>query len=64
MAKATVPPTALVSEVIALAVAVPVTAGANAVAEKGRVAMAVPGAATVPPVGLKTSLPDWHRSAR
>jgi hypothetical protein len=41
-------PVALVSEVIALAVAVPDEDAPNAVADRGRVATAVPGAPTVP----------------
>ena len=41
-------PVALVSEVIALAVAVPEDDAANAVADSGSVATAVPGALTVP----------------
>jgi hypothetical protein len=50
-------PVALVSEVIALAVAVPVEDAPNAVALNERVATAVPGAATVDGDMRNTSLP-------
>lgn len=50
-------PVALVSLVIAFAVAVPDDAAGNAVADSESVATAVPGADTVPAV-LKTSFPD------
>jgi hypothetical protein len=50
-------PAALVSLVIALAVAVPLDAAPNAVALRGSVATAVPGAATVDGLIRKTRLP-------
>jgi hypothetical protein len=50
-------PVAFVSLVMALAVAVPVLAAANAVALSGSVATAVPGAATVDGLMRKTRLP-------
>ena len=50
-------PAALVSDVIALAVAVPVDDAENAVADKGNVATTAPGAPTVP-VNLKVKLPE------
>ena len=50
-------PAALVSDVIALAVAVPVDDAAKAVADNGNVATTAPGAATVP-VSLKVKLPE------
>ena len=49
-AKATVPPAALVSLVMALAVAVPVAAAGKAEADKAKLATVVEGAATVEPV--------------
>jgi hypothetical protein len=50
-------PVALVSEVIALAVAVPVTAAGKAVALSDKRATVVPGALTVP-VSRKANLPE------
>jgi len=63
VAKATVPPTALVSDVIGLAVATPEDDAPKNVALPGRVAIAAPGLDTEPPVGLNTSLPDVPMSA-
>lgn len=55
-------PAALVSEVIALAVAVPDELAPKAVADNGNVATAVPGEPTVP-VNLRTKLPEVPISA-
>jgi len=55
-------PVALVSDVIAFAVATPLDAAPNAVALSGSVATAVPGAPMVPD-SLNTRLPDAPISA-
>jgi hypothetical protein len=55
-------PTVFVSVVIAFAVAIPLAAAPNAVADRGHVATTAPGEPTVPDV-RKTRLPDAPISA-